>query len=44
MKLPVDETIALTEDCSGILKHKLPSKLKDPESLTVTCSIEIHVT
>ena len=33
------ETVALTEECSAILKNKLPPKLKDPGSFTIPCSI-----
>ncbi|KAA3450188.1 putative WD repeat-containing protein C2A9.03-like [Gossypium australe] len=30
------ETISLTEGCSAVLTNKLPPKLKDPRSFTVT--------
>src|SRR5262245_4867092 len=33
------ETVALTKECSAILKNKLPPKLKDPGSFTIPCSI-----
>ena len=33
------ETITLTEECSAILKRKLPQKLKDPGSFTIPCTI-----
>ena len=33
------ETVALTEECSAILKNKLPPKLKDPGSFTIPCFI-----
>ncbi|XP_024022362.1 uncharacterized protein LOC112091881 [Morus notabilis] len=33
------ETVALTEECSAILKNRLPPKLKDPGSFTIPCSI-----
>ena len=33
------ETVALTEECSVILKNKLPPKLKDPGSFMIPCSI-----
>ncbi|CAH9072635.1 unnamed protein product [Cuscuta europaea] len=32
--------VALTEECSVIIQNKLPSKLKDPGSFTISCSIE----
>ena len=38
-KLEDYETIALTEECSAIIQHKLPQKLKDPGSFTVPCEI-----
>ena len=34
------ETVALTEECSIILKNKLPPKLKDFGSFMIPCSIE----
>ncbi|XP_062118742.1 uncharacterized protein LOC133832412 [Humulus lupulus] len=33
------ETVALTEGCSAMLKSKIPPKLKDPGSFTISCSI-----
>ncbi|XP_022150856.1 uncharacterized protein LOC111018900 [Momordica charantia] len=33
------EMIPLTEECSVILQRKLPSKLKDPRSFSIPCSI-----
>ena len=33
------ETVNLTEECSTILKRKLPHKLKDPGSFTIPCKI-----
>ena len=33
------ETVNLTEECSAILKRKLPLKLKDPGSFTIPCKI-----
>ncbi|KAL8092004.1 hypothetical protein AgCh_034328 [Apium graveolens] len=33
------ETVALTEECSAVLQQKLPSKLKDPGSFTIPCTI-----
>ncbi|CAI9756483.1 unnamed protein product [Fraxinus pennsylvanica] len=38
-KLLVDETMALTEECSAIIKQMLPPKLKDPRSFIVLYSI-----
>ncbi|XP_015944797.1 uncharacterized protein LOC107469923 [Arachis duranensis] len=34
-----DETVVLTEECSAIIQHKLPQKLKDPESFQIPCII-----
>ncbi|XP_057994326.1 uncharacterized protein LOC131174588 [Hevea brasiliensis] len=31
------ETVALIEECSTILQNKLPSKLKDPGSFSISC-------
>ncbi|KAA3477418.1 UPF0746 protein [Gossypium australe] len=36
------KTVALTEGCTTMLKNKLPPKLKDPESFTISCSIGNH--
>ena len=33
------ETVALTEECSAILKKKLPPKLKDPGSFSIPCNV-----
>ena len=33
------ETVNLIEECSAILKRKLPQKLKDPGSFTIPCKI-----
>ncbi|XP_022843304.1 uncharacterized protein LOC111366842 [Olea europaea var. sylvestris] len=33
------ETIALSEECSAIIQHRIPPKLKDPESFTLPCFI-----
>ncbi|XP_027362544.1 uncharacterized protein LOC113870143 [Abrus precatorius] len=38
-KLKEDATITLIEECSAILQQKLPSKLKDPGSFTIPCTI-----
>ena len=38
-KLADFETVNLTEECSAILKRKLPQKLKDPSSFTIPCTI-----
>ncbi|XP_070034846.1 uncharacterized protein [Nicotiana tomentosiformis] len=38
------ETIALTEECTSRIQHKLPQKLKDPGSFTIPVRIgEINV-
>ncbi|XP_016206414.1 uncharacterized protein LOC107646770 [Arachis ipaensis] len=34
-----DETVVLTEECSAIIQHKLPQKLKDPRSFQIPCII-----
>ena len=39
LKLRELETVALTEECSAVLQHKLPPKLKDPGSFTIPCTI-----
>ncbi|XP_040940690.1 uncharacterized protein [Gossypium hirsutum] len=36
------ETVALTKGCTGMLKNKLPPKLKDPRIFTIPCSIGNH--
>ncbi|XP_068644653.1 uncharacterized protein [Aristolochia californica] len=33
------ETVKLSEECSAILQKKLPKKLKDPRSFTLSCTI-----
>ena len=33
------ETVNLTEECSVVIQRKLPQKLKDPGSFTITCII-----
>ncbi|XP_073017665.1 uncharacterized protein [Primulina eburnea] len=38
-KLQEFETVKLTEECSAILQKKLPKKLKDPGSFTISCFI-----
>ncbi|XP_063942853.1 uncharacterized protein LOC135150473 [Daucus carota subsp. sativus] len=39
LKLEDLEIVALTEECSAVLQQKLPSKLKDPGSFTIPCTI-----
>ncbi|XP_016166141.1 uncharacterized protein LOC107608888 [Arachis ipaensis] len=34
-----EETVLLTEECSAIIQHKLPQKLKDPGSFQISCII-----
>ncbi|XP_015947642.1 uncharacterized protein LOC107472654 [Arachis duranensis] len=34
-----EETVLLTEECSAIIQHKLPQKLKDPGSFQIPCII-----
>ncbi|KAA3453279.1 Transposon Ty3-I Gag-Pol polyprotein [Gossypium australe] len=38
-KLEEVSTVELNEECSAILQNKLPTKLKDPGSFTITCLI-----
>ena len=38
-KLEDYETVKLTEECSAILRRKLPQKVKDPGSFTIPCTI-----
>ncbi|XP_058008190.1 uncharacterized protein LOC131182862 [Hevea brasiliensis] len=38
-KLEDYETVALTEECNAILHNKLPPKLKDPGSFSISCHI-----
>ncbi|XP_062089707.1 uncharacterized protein LOC133796249 [Humulus lupulus] len=33
------ETVALTKECSSFLQNKLPSKMRDPGSFTIPCTI-----
>ncbi|XP_021718105.1 uncharacterized protein LOC110685868 [Chenopodium quinoa] len=38
------ETVSLTANCSAILSSKLPTKLQDPGSFSIPCSInEVHL-
>ncbi|XP_038707297.1 uncharacterized protein LOC120002610 [Tripterygium wilfordii] len=39
-KLEDNETVMLTEECSIILQRRLPPKLKDPGSFSISCTIE----
>ena len=39
LRLSYFETINLTEECNVILHRKLPQKLKDPDSFTISCKI-----
>ncbi|XP_052117684.1 uncharacterized protein LOC127747627 [Arachis duranensis] len=34
-----NKTVILTEECSDIIQHKLPQKLKDPGSFQIPCII-----
>ncbi|KAI3692075.1 hypothetical protein L6452_31884 [Arctium lappa] len=38
-KIEEQATVALTEECSAIIQHKLPPKLKDPGSFTIPVHI-----
>ncbi|KAL9448337.1 hypothetical protein AB3S75_015754 [Citrus x aurantiifolia] len=38
-KLEEHETVLLTEESTAILQNKLPSKLKDPRSFSIPCTI-----
>lgn len=38
-KMSEFEIVAMTKECSSILQNKLPQKLKDPGSFTLSCSI-----
>ena len=38
-KLEEHGTVMLSEECSAILQNKLPPKLKDPGSFSITCII-----
>ena len=42
-KIDVDETVALTEECSAIIQNKMPPKLKDPGSFSIPCVIGSHI-
>ena len=33
------ETIPLNEECSAVIRNKLPPKLKDPGSITIPCVV-----
>ncbi|XP_070003553.1 uncharacterized protein [Nicotiana sylvestris] len=39
MRLTEFETVALTEECTSRIQHKLPQKLKDPGSFTIPVRI-----
>ena len=39
IRLSEFETVNLTEECSAILRRKLPHKLKDPCNFTIPCKI-----
>ncbi|XP_071926187.1 uncharacterized protein [Coffea arabica] len=42
-KIVDNEMIALTEECSALIKNKLPPKLKDPGSFSIPCTIgQLH--
>ena len=38
-KLEDYEKIVMTEECSAIIQNKLPQKLKDPGSFSISCTI-----
>ncbi|XP_061355030.1 uncharacterized protein LOC133299580, partial [Gastrolobium bilobum] len=38
-KLQECETVNLTEECNAIIQKKLPTKVKDPGSFTIPCTI-----
>ncbi|XP_022847548.1 uncharacterized protein LOC111370071 [Olea europaea var. sylvestris] len=38
-KMPEHETITLSKECSVIIQHRIPPKLKDPGGFTLPCSI-----
>ncbi|XP_022897451.1 uncharacterized protein LOC111411123 [Olea europaea var. sylvestris] len=38
-KMPEHETITLSEECSAIIQHRIPPKLKDPGDFALPCSI-----
>ncbi|XP_039687866.1 uncharacterized protein [Medicago truncatula] len=42
-KIDDNETVALTEECSAIIQNKMPPKLKDPRSFSITCVIGSHI-
>jgi len=42
-KTDVDETVALTEECSAIIQNKMPPKLKDPGNFSIPCVIGSHI-
>ena len=37
------EIVNLTEECSAILQRKLPQKLKNPGSFTISCTIKSSI-
>ncbi|XP_027103150.2 uncharacterized protein [Coffea arabica] len=42
-KIVDNEMITLTEECSALIKNKLPPKLKDPRSFSIPCTIgQLH--
>jgi len=42
MKLEDHETVMLNEECNTILLYKLPPKLKDPRSFSISCVGNSH--
>ncbi|XP_038890264.1 uncharacterized protein LOC120079888 [Benincasa hispida] len=38
-KIRENETVALTYECSALFQNNIPTKMKDPESFTLPCSI-----
>ncbi|XP_038885952.1 uncharacterized protein LOC120076255 [Benincasa hispida] len=38
-KIGENETVALTYECSALFQNSIPTKMKDPESFTLPCSI-----
>jgi len=36
-KLEVHKTVALTKECTVAIQNKLPTKLKDPSSFSISC-------
>ncbi|XP_038896016.1 uncharacterized protein LOC120084196 [Benincasa hispida] len=39
-KIGENETVALTYECSALFQNNIPTKMKDPGSFTLPCSIE----